>query len=750
MKLLGLRAAGFRRFAHGIAVEGFAPGVNLLAGPNELGKSTLFQALEAAFLLKFGTSGAAVEALRPRGGGDPLVEADFDAAGRRWRIRKQFGRGKAAILTDLESGRAVARAGEAEEQLAALIGARNDGPGRMGLVWVRQQRALQPPDPDIEHSSTKRARSESSALMELLNTEVVEAAGSGLAERIAKRARADLETYVTQQRTGAKKHGPYDKALTARDGARAALEAARDNARASEELVQRIATGTRMLAEAEEPAILASMREQITMLEKALVEAGVQRERGKALGDQARARELESREARRIANEAKNESVRAGELRSALEQAKKLHALAEELSERIKANAATPPRLAALETAIELCKREERAIEEMSTFVEVTPEPGARQRIAAEGSPIEAHTRIAVPEQLTLTIAGAGTIRVTSSDAKRAAAAKARIGEQQNAIARLLAETGAVSIEGAREGAQARVAASAAFEEVRQQLTALAPRGLVALEAEATAVAAKLSALDGAGLETAAANAEVQALAARRAFNEAHEGTPDEQRYGKIAAELNDARAMLQKRQDDARRFSELLHKLKGEQVAASDGSLTIGAAQAALERAEQDVRRCEQEIAALRLLLDTLTGVIEGVRSRYLEPVTQAFLPYLTRVFPGAAADFREGFSLQALVRAGQQEDFTTLSDGTREQLSVLVRLGFAALFAERGAPVPLVLDDPLVYSDDARLAAMCEVLNEAGAKHQVFVLTCRQSAFTQLAAHRLAISPWDGGGAA
>ena len=110
------------------------------------------------------------------------------------------------------------------------------------------------------------------------------------------------------------------------------------------------------------------------------------------------------------------------------------------------------------------------------------------------------------------------------------------------------------------------------------------------------------------------------------------------------------------------------------------------------------------------------MSGLVEFARTRYLEPVGKALWPYLARVFPGGSAQFKDGFSLQALTRAGEDEDFSILSDGTREQLAVLVRLGFARLFAERGAPVPLVLDDPLVYSDDVRLAAMCGALSEAG----------------------------------
>jgi len=57
MKILALRVAAFRRFTDPAAIEDFAEGVNVLAGPNEMGKSTFFRALEAAFLTRHKVTG---------------------------------------------------------------------------------------------------------------------------------------------------------------------------------------------------------------------------------------------------------------------------------------------------------------------------------------------------------------------------------------------------------------------------------------------------------------------------------------------------------------------------------------------------------------------------------------------------------------------------------------------------------------------------------------------------------------------
>jgi uncharacterized protein YhaN len=68
-------------------------------------------------------------------------------------------------------------------------------------------------------------------------------------------------------------------------------------------------------------------------------------------------------------------------------------------------------------------------------------------------------------------------------------------------------------------------------------------------------------------------------------------------------------------------------------------------------------------------------------------------------------------------------------LSQGTREQLFLSLRLALAACFARRGAPLPLVLDDVLVNFDAERAKAAAAVLRDfAAAGHQLLVFTCHE----------------------
>ena len=113
-------------------------------------------------------------------------------------------------------------------------------------------------------------------------------------------------------------------------------------------------------------------------------------------------------------------------------------------------------------------------------------------------------------------------------------------------------------------------------------------------------------------------------------------------------------------------------------------------------------------------------------------------------RPFPGADARLDEGLAIEGLQRSGADlEPFDYLSHGTREQIAVLVRLDVGCLLADRGNPVPILLDDALVFSDDDRIEYMFDALTQAAEKHQVIVLTCRSRVFQTFGGRRLQIEP-------
>lgn len=150
-----LRVEQLRRFRRPLELAGFEPGLNIIAGPNEAGKSTLVRAIRAAFFERYRS--VAVDDLRPWGEGSgaaPQIELDFELDGQPHRLVKSF-LGKKRCL--LQIGTRTLDGGDAEDHLAQLFGfafaakgaSKPDHWGIPGLLWVEQGAAQQL---DVSHA----------------------------------------------------------------------------------------------------------------------------------------------------------------------------------------------------------------------------------------------------------------------------------------------------------------------------------------------------------------------------------------------------------------------------------------------------------------------------------------------------------------------------------------------------------------------------------------------------------------------
>ncbi|MDM0020671.1 AAA family ATPase [Variovorax saccharolyticus] len=153
-----LRVDQLRRFRKPLELRGFEPGLNILAGPNEAGKSTLVRAIRAAFFERHRST--VVDDLRPWGEGSsatPQIELDFVLDGQPHQLVKSFLGKKRCTL---RIGVRTLDGTDAEDHLAQSFGfafaskgaSKPEHWGIPGLLWVEQGRGQElDVDPARDH-----------------------------------------------------------------------------------------------------------------------------------------------------------------------------------------------------------------------------------------------------------------------------------------------------------------------------------------------------------------------------------------------------------------------------------------------------------------------------------------------------------------------------------------------------------------------------------------------------------------------
>lgn len=152
-----------------------------------------------------------------------------------------------------------------------------------------------------------------------------------------------------------------------------------------------------------------------------------------------------------------------------------------------------------------------------------------------------------------------------------------------------------------------------------------------------------------------------------------------------------------------------------------------------------------EKEVAVLQRLRDALETARSQARETYLLPAMNELRPLLSLLFDDVSIIFDEKTLLpHKIVRRGQEEEVERLNGGMRKKLSVLTRLAFARLLSKDGRPVPVILDDALIYSDDGSIEKMFDALHRQSREQQIIVFSCRQRAFQKLGGNVLQMSDW------
>lgn len=135
---------GFGTLRNKLTLTGLSDGINVVYGPNEIGKSTLMNALVSGVFEKYNTKGNAVRSYVPWGTSiNPKVQIVFVSGGNRYKLEKQFLQGAYVRLYEDKSGQflSLADGDAAEKKLRKLVGADEEDTKDKGLtqlLWVPQ------------------------------------------------------------------------------------------------------------------------------------------------------------------------------------------------------------------------------------------------------------------------------------------------------------------------------------------------------------------------------------------------------------------------------------------------------------------------------------------------------------------------------------------------------------------------------------------------------------------------------------
>lgn len=202
------------------------------------------------------------------------------------------------------------------------------------------------------------------------------------------------------------------------------------------------------------------------------------------------------------------------------------------------------------------------------------------------------------------------------------------------------------------------------------------------------------------------------------------------------AGEEERAEGTLRAQEEAARKLrDEVVHLKTLLDRAAAEGRFEeLEEARAEQTDAGEALLRMDRQARAARLLADVIEEAYADAQRQYLGPVISEAKPYLNNLRPGTEIQMTPDLRLHKVVRGGVQEDFEQLSGGTREQLSVIVRIALARVLARDRRPMPLILDDTLGWTDDARFLSMVKILRDAAKELQIILLTCHGSRFERL----------------
>ncbi|MGB0126494.1 MAG: AAA family ATPase [Rhodocyclaceae bacterium] len=160
------------------------------------------------------------------------------------------------------------------------------------------------------------------------------------------------------------------------------------------------------------------------------------------------------------------------------------------------------------------------------------------------------------------------------------------------------------------------------------------------------------------------------------------------------------------------------------------DGGTAAAEAQQAARSTAARIAKEARTYARVRLASALLNRVVQRYREQHQGPLLSRAAEIFTRITLGSFSGLTVDYDEDRQVLLGVRPDstyvpVTGMSQGTRDQLFLSLRLAAIEQHVEGRGPFPVIVDDLLVQFDDDRALATLGMLRELSAKTQVLFFT-------------------------
>lgn len=197
------------------------------------------------------------------------------------------------------------------------------------------------------------------------------------------------------------------------------------------------------------------------------------------------------------------------------------------------------------------------------------------------------------------------------------------------------------------------------------------------------------------------------------------------------------ARARLYEIEGETQELTEEIERLRQDIGQLEEGLARLenerGAANAAAEEQEAlaDLSAQVRRYVRVTLAAEILDSEVERYRQQNQGPILSRANTFFPRLTVGNYRELRVGYDskdaevLRCVNADGAEVDVEALSDGTRDQLYLALRLATVQHFAASRESLPLVLDDIFIHFDDERTEAALRVLGDFASTTQILLFT-------------------------